>query len=154
MRRRHAEQLERDLDEGEMLLAANRVVLVSASSVANLVASARGRDRAHTGTPLATRRLAPRHLKLSTARQLGFPLPGWIFVLGVSNRRVLLWRTSPMLAAPHSLAASLPFDQVAALRGLRRLGATRLSIVLDGGAMVVVQALWSRHLADVAARRS
>ena len=150
--RRHADQLERDLEDGETLLAANRVVLVSASSIASwdrpLPASPSGRG---SSAPLGTRRMAPHSMKLSTARKLEFPLPGWIFVLGVSDRRVLFWRASALLAAPRSLEASLPFAEVAAIRGLRRVGATRLSIVVNSGAMLIVQALWSRRLSDVGA---
>lgn len=140
--RRHIERLEEGLDEGEVLLGGNRVVLVSASSVATW-----GKAPA---TSVATRRLSPHSMRLGFARRLGFPLPGWIFVLGVSSRRVLVWRATPVLAKPGTLAASWPLDEIAAVRALRRVGATRLSIVLTDGAMLVVQALWSRRIADLA----
>lgn len=142
--RRHAERLQHDLDDGETLLGANRVVLVSAASIVTWGDAAGAR----TG-PGSTRRFAPRPVKLAGARRLGFPLPGWLFVLGLSDRRVLFWRATPILGAPHGLAAAIPLEQIAAVRGLRRVGATRLSIVLDDGAMLVVQALWSRRLADL-----
>jgi hypothetical protein len=150
--RHHAQQLERDLAAGETLLGANRVVLVSASSIATWPGPMVDPGPAgRTDAPLATRRLAPHRLKLSTARRLGFPLPGWIFVLGVSDRRLLLWRATPLLASPHEFASSVAFEDIAAVRALRRLGPTRMSIVLDRGSMLVVQALWSRQLATLAA---
>ena len=140
---RHRDRLERDLEPDETLLAANRVMLVSASSVATWGDAA----RSVTGT----RRSSPRPVKLAGARRLGFPLPGWIFVLGVSNQRLLIWRTTLLLGYPHELAASLPFDEIASVTALPRLGATRVSIVHDNGTMLVVQALWSRQLRDLPA---
>jgi hypothetical protein len=138
--RRHATVLERDLDEDESLLAASRVVIVAASSIA---ISGDGRAR-------ATRSRAPRPARVKRARHLGFPLPASIFVLGVSDRRLLMWQTSPWLAMPRGLSASLHLNQVASVRALRRLGPTRLAVVLEHGSLLTVQPLWSRGLSDVA----
>jgi hypothetical protein len=138
--RHHSLVLERDLDDGERLLAASRVVVVAASSVA---ISGDGQPRAH-------RSRGPRPARVKTARHLGFPLPASIFVLGISDRRLLIWETTPWLAMPRGLASSLPVDQVASVRSLRRLGPTRLAVVLEPGSLLTVQALWSRGLGDVA----
>jgi len=147
---RHTERLERDLQDGEELLAANRVMLVAASSIASWAAGAPGAGPAGGTNPVSTRRFAPHQLKLSVAKQLGFPLPGWIFTIGVSSRRLLFWRTTPLLAHPEELTASLELDTIAAVRAPRRVGATRLSVVQGDGGMMVVQALWSFDLANVA----
>ena len=92
----HAAVLERDLDEGETLLAASRVVIVSATSVATW-----GDVHPPAGDPLGrapSRSRGPRLARVARARKLGFPLPGSIFALGISDRRLLLWETSPLLA--------------------------------------------------------
>jgi hypothetical protein len=138
--RRHATVLERDLDEGESLIAASRAVIVAVSSIA-----ASGRAR-----PRVTRSRGPRPARVKTARRLGFPLPASIFVIGISDRRLLLWETSLLLASPRGLSSSLPLDQVASVRAQRRLGPTRLAVVLDQGALLTVQPLWSGGVADIA----
>ena len=143
--RHYADALTADLEDGETLLGANRVVVVSASKVAVPDRSAvPGPRSAHVP------RIGFRRPPILTARANGFALPAKIFVLGVSDRRVLIWKSTPMLARPQTLAASYPIHQIASIRRRRRVGATRVSIVLDSGALIVVQALWSRHLADLA----
>ena len=61
-----------------------------------------------------------------------------------------IWKSSPMLAKPRELVASYPLTKIASITRHRRLGPTRLSIVIDDGALVVVQALMSRGLGDLA----
>jgi hypothetical protein len=143
--RHYADVLTADLDEGETLLGANRVVVVSASRV-----EVPDRSAAPEADRPAVPRIGFRRPAILTARANGFALPAKIFVLGVSDRRVLVWRSTPMLARPQALFASYPIHQIASIRRRRRIGATRVSIVLDSGALIVVQALWSRHLGDLA----
>ena len=82
----------------------------------------------------------------------GFPAPGRVFVLGVSDRRLLLWRTSPWLARPEALATSVPLEQVAAADLTQRLTGKRLRLVLATGPETVLEPVWGgsvRHLHTV-----
>lgn len=157
--RQHAALLECELEEDETLLGAGRVMIVAASSIA----SARTddddmgdrnerwlRSRADRLRHSAERGRGSRYGRLAVARELGLPLPGSTFVLGVSDRRLLIWRASTWLARPRELHSSVPIGEVAAIRAARRLGATRLAVLLDAGPMLVVQPLWSRGLSDLA----
>jgi hypothetical protein len=143
--RHYTDALTAALEDGETLLGANRVTVVSASKVEVPDRSAVTRP----GQP-PVRRRGRKAPALVVARAHGFALPSLIFILGVSNRRLLIWKSSPLLAKPKELAASYPLSHIASIRRHRRLGPTRASIVLDDGALVVVQALWSRHLGDLA----
>ena len=143
--RHYADALTADLDDGETLLGANRVTVASASKVEvpTRVATAR------PGQPPVRRRgrkLPP----VVVARANGFSVPGLIFILGVSDRRLLIWKSSALLAKPRELMTSYPLTRIASITRHRRIGPTRASIVLDDGTLVVVQALWSRHLGELA----
>ena len=142
--RHYADALTADLDDGETLLGANRVTVVSASKLEVPALSPGGRPG-----PPPVRRRGRKLPPLLAARKHGLALPALIFILGISDRRLLIWKSSPMLAKPRELVASYPLTKIASIRRHRRLGPTRVSIVLDDGALVVVQALASRRLGDL-----
>jgi hypothetical protein len=155
---RHEPALRRDLDEDESLLDASRVVITAASSIAasdlDEMAGDRNErwlrsrsDRVRRG---AARGRGSRHARLAVARELGFPIPGPVFVLGVSDRRVLFWKASAGAATPAELAGSFPLTEVAAIRSARRFGFVRLAVLLEAGPLLVVQPVWTRNLGDLA----
>jgi hypothetical protein len=148
---RHADALGRELEPGETLLAAHRVVVSGAErgerddgadDVADTPARWGGR-----GAP-ARRGL---NRRVSRARELGFAVPSGIFVLGVSDRRLLLWEGTAALARPNRLAGSIPLGDVAVVRVMRRLGRVRLAVLREDRGMLVLGPLWSRQLEDLAA---
>jgi hypothetical protein len=75
-----------------------------------------------------------------------FPLPGRIFVVGLSARRLLLWRASPWLGRPGVLATSVPLDQVTGLVLVHRLVSSRLRVTLATGSMLLLEPTWGGSL--------
>jgi hypothetical protein len=132
--RRHAAALQRGLEPGEHVLAAERVIITAA-----LDTMAPGAERARVGSTML-RGSAKR--RVAQARALGFALPDGIFVLGITDRRVVVWKASPLLARPMSIATTIPLGKVGAVRAGRRLGSSRLALLLEDRAMLVVQPLW------------
>jgi hypothetical protein len=120
---RYLDRLQAGLEPGEQVSAADRVVL----------------SKAGARTPLA-------HADAS-----GFPIPGTIFVLGVSNERLLFWRASKAFARPVELAGGLPLTEVATVRVVRRLWITRIAVLLEAGPLLVAKPLWGRGVQDVSA---
>jgi hypothetical protein len=154
---RYASALQRELEEGEVLRTASRVVVTAASTVAPsepLDTADRNerwlRSRSDRIRQSAARGRGARHARLAVARELGFPLPGAAFVLGLSDQRVLFWRASAGAGSPKELAGALPVGEVAAMRFARKLRATRLGVLLEAGPLLVVQPLWSRNLDELA----
>ena len=148
---RHADALGRELEPGETLLAAHRVVVSGAErgeldDGANDVADAPARWGGR-GAP-ARRGL---NRRVSRAREIGFDVPAGIFVFGVSDRRLLLWEATAALARPLRLAGSIPLNEVAVVRVVRRLGRVRLAVLREDRGMLVLGPLWSRRLQDLAA---
>jgi hypothetical protein len=141
--------LQRELEPGEELLAAHRVIVSGAEGElddgSDEVADGPARW-GHGGAP--ERRGLNR--RVSHARDVGFDVPSGIFVLGVSNRRLLLWEATSALARPVRLAATIPLGEVAVMRVVRRLGRVRLAVLREDRAMLVLQPLWSRRLDDLA----
>src|SRR4051812_46836799 len=133
---RHADALTDDLADDEELVAAHRVEV--RGSVPDPV----------EGERVMTRGSSRKRFMLAT--ELGFALPGPVFVLGMSNRRVLFYRASPFLAAPQELESSLPLEDVATITFVRRLGRGHLAVLLEKGPLLVVRSLWGRGLHDLA----
>ncbi|MEO7555610.1 MAG: hypothetical protein ABIV94_03275 [Acidimicrobiales bacterium] len=138
--RRHRALLEADLRDGERLLAAltvavrGRVKHVSRASTGVPADPTGPRAQAIRGTG-RDRRAARR-----SAAPLALPLPGRIFAIGITDRRVLLWRTSRWLARPAGLAFAVPVGGIAAITGVRRVGSARLVVQVDT-AMLTLGAL-------------
>jgi hypothetical protein len=142
--------LGRDLEPGETLLAAHRVVVTGAERGE----LADGADDVADGPARWGGRGAPArrglNRRVSRARELGFDVPAGIFVLGVSDRHVLLWEATPALARPLRLAGSIPLDEIAVMRAMRHLGRVRLAVLREDRGMLVLGPLWSRRLQDLA----
>ncbi|MGQ0616781.1 MAG: hypothetical protein ACT4PW_07280 [Acidimicrobiia bacterium] len=88
--------------------------------------------------------------RVTAARALGFPAPSGIFVLGVSDRRLLVWRASPLLARPGPLVGGLAIDEIDGVIVGRRRARLVATVVLGTGAQIAVEPLWERDLAGLA----
>ena len=93
--------------------------------------------------------------RVALARRTGggstFPVPGRIFVLGLSDRRLLFWRASKWAGHPVEMATSVELDQVASIDRVRRVAATRLRVTLATGSILNLEATWGgsvRALSD------
>ena len=153
---RNRDALSAELEPGERLLAAHRVMITSATSItADSSVDAElepGIGRTPRGERLR-RRVAKgkgnMQLRLAVARELGVPVPGGIFIVGLSDRRLLFWKASVWLARPGPLDGTLPIGEVAEVTVARRLGKVRAAVLLAAGPLLVVQPLWDRRLDDL-----
>jgi hypothetical protein len=158
----HRARLERDLAPDERLVAAARVMVSAAAPNGFEPDTGEGEPPAEDPNQQfiwrrgermrknAARGRGTRQVRLAVARDCGFELPGLIFVVGVTNKRVLIWSTSKWFAQPVEVTADIPASEVAAVRVEHRMGATRLGILLHKGPLLVLQPLWSRGLPAVA----
>ena len=128
---RHRAAIADALGPGETLLAAERVVINAVQSDAT--------DRVARGG---------RGKRVDAARDRGFPVPGPIFVLALTDQRLLLFNASTWLSRPRDIGGEIDLDDVATIRAARRLLAERLAILLESRSMLVVQPLWGRGLRD------
>ena len=129
---RHRSAIAEELEHGETLLAAERVVINAVESDETTRVARGGRGK-----------------RVEAARDLGFPVPGPIFVLALTDRRLLLFNASAWLSRPRAIGGEIGLDQVATVRAVRRLRAERLAILLENRSMLVVQPLWGRGLRDI-----
>jgi hypothetical protein len=144
--------LGRDLVDGESLLGASRVVVSAASSISPPESDRTDGDRNERWLRTRSERFrgraarghGSRHVRLAVARNLGFPLPASIFVLGLSDQRLLFWEATRSTAKPVRLAGSFPITEIASLQLVRRFGMMRLGVLLVAGPLLVVQPLWDR----------
>jgi hypothetical protein len=93
--------------------------------------------------------------RVAVARRSGalatFPLPGRIFVLGLSDRRLLFWGASKWFGRPRPLATSVALDQVIGVDLVRRVGGPRLRVTLATGSIMLLESTWGgsvRALSD------
>ena len=132
--RRHAETLRAPIEEDETLLAADRVVMTAVTRE-----DATTTDRGNRGK------------RIEAARAVGFPVPGPVFVIGITDRRLLLFRASTWLGRAGPLEGEIPLENIATVRAVRRLRSERLAILLENRSMLVVQPLWRRRLRELQA---
>jgi len=71
-----------------------------------------------------------------------FPVPGRVFVLGLSDRRLLFWSASRWFGRPAGFATSVDLDQVTSLELVRRLGTSRLRLILAVGSVLSLEPTW------------
>ena len=71
-----------------------------------------------------------------------FPVPGRVFVLGLSDRRLLFWRASKWFGRPRDLTTSVDLDQVASLDRISRFGSPRLRVALATGSILLLESTW------------
>jgi hypothetical protein len=84
------------------------------------------------------------------ARAAGFPADGPEMVLGVSDQRLIGWRTSFLLGRPIEITASLPIDQIVDVSAVRHGLVTGVAFVFANGSIVEVEALRGRRLRALA----
>ena len=132
--RHHAETLRASLDDGETLLAADRVVMTAVTRD-----DATTTDRGNRGK------------RIEAARAVGFPVPGPVFIIAITDRRLLLFRASTWLGRVGALEGEMQLSSIATVRAVRRLRSERLAILLENRSMLVVQPLWTRRLRDLQA---
>ncbi len=135
--RRHRQALEAGLEPGEQLLAADRVVRAKSVRLSTLARSG----------------ATPGHDRLAVARPdlLPFAVPRSVFVLGFTDRRMVLWRATTALARPRAVVSSWKVSGIAAVTATRPFLTTRLVILLDDGSQLVVRPTGSRNLRPLAA---
>jgi hypothetical protein len=85
------------------------------------------------------------------ANRAGFPVAGPEMVLGVSNERLLVWRTALIRARPKSFAGAVPLSSIQSAGVHRRVLSTVLTLLMEGGTIVTVETLHGRHLRAFAA---
>jgi hypothetical protein len=86
------------------------------------------------------------------ARQGGFPTAGPEMLLGVTDRRLLVWRTSFVLARPLEIADAMPVERIVDLSVVRHGFIVGVAFVLENGTIVEVEAMRGRalqHFAEV-----
>jgi hypothetical protein len=138
---RHRERLQQLLEPDERLLAADRVVV-----------------RRSAGSPLVPKTAEPGlrgpalgslSRRWRSARYAGFPVPGPIFVLALSDRRLLFVSGTRWLARPQAVGHAMALDRVADLRVVRRFPRRRLALFLVAGQTLVVQSLRGNGIRDL-----
>lgn len=75
-----------------------------------------------------------------------FPVPGRIFVLGMSDRRLLFWRASRWFGRPGDLTTSADLQQVTGMDLVRRIGSARLRVTLATGSILLLEPTWGGSL--------
>jgi hypothetical protein len=81
-----------------------------------------------------------------TATTAGFPVAGPEMVLGVTNERLLVWRTALIRARPRQLAGGIPLARIQSAGVHRRVFATVLTLLFESGTIVGLETLHGRHL--------
>ena len=84
------------------------------------------------------------------ARAGGFPTAGPEMVIGVTDRRLVVWRTSFVLARPVEIAEGMPLERIIELSVVRHGLVTGVAFVLDNGTIVEIEAMRSRTLRRLA----
>jgi hypothetical protein len=77
----------------------------------------------------------------SNARAAGFPTAGPEMLLGVTNRRLVVWRTSFFLARPLDIADDVPLERIAGVSAMRHGLVTGVAFVMENGGIVEVEAM-------------
>jgi len=80
------------------------------------------------------------------AGRAGFPIAGPEMVIGVSNERLLVWRTALIRARPRRFAGAVALTSIHSAGVHRRVFATVLTLLLEGGTIVGVETLHGKHL--------
>jgi hypothetical protein len=75
----------------------------------------------------------------STARAAGLDVAHAVFVLGVTDRRLVSWDVTRLMAAPTDVTGSLEVSDVATITAVGRFGARRVAVVFGTGHVLVVR---------------
>ena len=80
------------------------------------------------------------------AETVGFTTTGPEMVLGLTNTRLVVWRTTFWLSRPGSISGKVPLTQVADVATTRHGIVTGLAFALRNGQIVEVEAMRGRRL--------
>ncbi|HEX9889004.1 MAG TPA: hypothetical protein VGA69_05970 [Nitriliruptorales bacterium] len=141
--RRHGRRLARAIDPGESLLAASRVTFFGSADVA--------RSRRMPGEPAFLARKAAYRRWLAGLGSTAFPPAGPDFVLGVTEERWIVWRTTKWWNLPAEVAGDIAHDAIAGVDVQRVLISGVLTIRFRDGGQVLVEAPVVRRLRPLAA---
>ena len=79
-----------------------------------------------------------------------FPAPARVFAVGLTDRRLVLYRCSKWTARPEQLATAVPLPGVSSVTKVRRLGGTRVRVTLESGPIAVLEPVWGGALGRLA----
>jgi hypothetical protein len=86
----------------------------------------------------------------ANARAGGFPTAGPEMLLGVTDWRLIVWRTSFFLARPLEIAEDMPVERIVDLSVVRHGLVTGVAFVLHNGTIVEIEAMRTRPLRKLA----
>jgi len=98
----------------------------------------------------ARRRLESYYTWRDTADVAGFATAGPEMVLGLTDRRLVVWSTSFWFGRPNTITARIPFDKIHDVAAVRHGMVTGLAVVFTSGAIVEVEAIRGRRLRHLA----
>lgn len=84
------------------------------------------------------------------ARAAGFPVAGMDMVVAITDRRLLVWRTSKWLGRPRELAGARPLEALRAVRYERGLLAGTLTFAFRDGGQAIVESGFGWRLRPLA----
>ena len=84
------------------------------------------------------------------ASAAGFPIAGPEMVIGVSDDRLLVWRTALVRARPRRFAGSVALTDIQSAGVHRRVFASVLTLLFPQGKIVGLETLHSRRLREFA----
>jgi hypothetical protein len=85
------------------------------------------------------------------ARAVGFPADEPDMLLGVTDRRLVSWRTSFFLGRPLELTSSMDLSDIVRVSVVRHGLLTGVAFVVQGGTIIEIEALRGRALRRLAA---
>ena len=88
-------------------------------------------------------------VRRSTA--VGFPIAGPEMILGVTQERLLVWRPALLRSRPRRFAGAIALSQIHSAGVHRKLFASVLTLLFDGGKLVAVETLRGSRLRRFAA---
>lgn len=141
--RRHRGRLEEELEPGEQLLAASRVAFFGARSATS--------SPRVPGEPALLVRSAAYTRWAAQVADTGFPTAGPDFVLAVTDRRWVVWRTSKWWNLPVRVAGSILMERIHEVTLQRLLISGVLTLRFRDGGQVMVEAPFVTRLRPLVA---
>jgi hypothetical protein len=98
----------------------------------------------------ARRRLESYYAWREPADVAGFATTGPEMVLGLTDRRLVVWSTSFWSGRPRTITARIPLNKIHDVAAVRHGMVTGLAVVFTSGAIVEVEAIRGRRLRHLA----
>ena len=130
------------LEPGEQLLARAPVSFRGATAAS---------VRSTFAMSSARKRMAAYDAWRAQADTMGFTTAGPEMVLGVTDARLVVWRTTFWLNRPESITGKMPLARILDVATARHGAVTSMALALDTGEIVEVEALRGRRLRALAA---